>query len=630
LLDRRPTWGGGKLNAATVLLEPLSRQETDELIDRLLAQTPIDGNLRARVAEAADGNPLFVEEMLALVRESGNGEVTVPPSIQALLAARLDQLDRAERTVLERGAIEGKVFHRGSVEALAPDEPQVRERLMALVRRELVRPDQPMLAGDDAFRFRHLLIRDAAYDALPKATRAELHRRFAEWLATHDRALVELHELLGYHLEHACLYERELGVGVDAEVAAAARRHLRDAAARAVLRQDNAAAANLFARAAALLPEDTVDPLLENEVIRALFFAGAIHDASSRAAAAAAHAASRGDRRAELPARIWEVISGSQLAPEGTNAELDQLIEEGMSMFDPERPEDWLGLQATYEAMAVVAHMRAQGDRAVVAIERSLEYARRAGLVHPEVQLTVAAGAQRWFGSASVTDLLAWLDEQENRRFTHPTLVGMQAGSLAMRGRVEEARALHEKSLEELRDRGDELRITTALNFGVFLELIAGNPEGALRYSEEAGRRFRAMGDRSWLSTTLALQAQAHYQLGRLEEAEAEAREASELGSPDDAVTEMISRQVRAKVLARRGDHDEAERLAREAVEIAGRTEMLDAEAEAYADLAEVLELAGAAEAAAGALTEALTRYERKENLPAAERVRARLARLRT
>ncbi len=125
-LDRRMTWAGGKLNATTVLLEPLSAEETDELIEGLLGDAPLDDTLRGRIRDAAEGNPLFVEQMLAMVEESPNGDVVVPPTIQALLAARLDQLDAAERGVLERGSVEGKIFHRGGVEALAPDEADVR------------------------------------------------------------------------------------------------------------------------------------------------------------------------------------------------------------------------------------------------------------------------------------------------------------------------------------------------------------------------------------------------------------------------------------------------------------------------------------------------------------------------
>ena len=179
-----------------------------ELIESLTGG--IDDELRGRILEAAGGNPLFVEEMVAMVPEGG-GDVAVPPTIQALLAARLDQLDPAERGVLERGAVEGQVFHRGAVAALAPEERQVDGNLITLVRKDLVRPEATVVADDEAYRFRHLLIRDTAYEALPKATRAELHERFATWLAEYGADLVELDEIVGYHLEQAYRYRVELG-----------------------------------------------------------------------------------------------------------------------------------------------------------------------------------------------------------------------------------------------------------------------------------------------------------------------------------------------------------------------------------------------------------------------------------
>ena len=203
LAERRPTW------PVTLRLEPLGDEDVDELIPERIA-----GELREKIARAAGGNPLFIEEMLAMAGET-EGEVVVPPTLQALLGARLDQLETAERSVLERGAIEGEIFHRGAVQALAPEETQVTPRLAALVRKELIRPDRPQLVGEDGFRFRHLLIRDAAYDALPKATRADLHQRFATWLEQHGTELVELDELLGYHLEQACRYRAELGMSPD-------------------------------------------------------------------------------------------------------------------------------------------------------------------------------------------------------------------------------------------------------------------------------------------------------------------------------------------------------------------------------------------------------------------------------
>ena len=148
--------------------------------------------------------------MAALARET-NGAVEVPPTIHALLQARLDTLGAEERTVIERGAVEGKVFHRGAVTALAPEPERddVAGRLLSLVRKELVRPDRTQIPGDDAFRFRHLLIRDTAYESLPKAVRADLHERFADWLDAHA-ALYEQDEILGYHLEQAARYRAEL------------------------------------------------------------------------------------------------------------------------------------------------------------------------------------------------------------------------------------------------------------------------------------------------------------------------------------------------------------------------------------------------------------------------------------
>ena len=213
LAERRATW------PVTLRLEPLGDEDVDELIPQR-----IPGELRDKIAHAAGGNPLFIEEMLAMAGEA-EGDVVVPPTLRALLAARLDQLDTAERSVLERGAVEGEVFHRGAVQALTSDEIQVTPRLAALVRRALIRSDKTQLQGEDAFCFRHLLIRDAAYDALPKATRADLHQRFASWLEEHGAELVELDEILAYHLEQAYTYRAELGAPDD-ELAAAARRRL--------------------------------------------------------------------------------------------------------------------------------------------------------------------------------------------------------------------------------------------------------------------------------------------------------------------------------------------------------------------------------------------------------------------
>ena len=302
LLDVRPQWAGGKLNATSILLEPLAAEEVDQLADALLDGLELDPGTRARILATAQGNPLFLEEMAALAREARE-TVDVPPTIRALLQARLDTLDEDERTVIERGAVEGQVFHRGAVAALATDRRalDVPGRLVALVRKELVRPDRSSIAGDDAFRFRHLLIRDAAYEALPKAVRAELHERFAGWLAARAE-LVEQDEILGYHLEQASRYRAELD-GSDPQGVVLARRaaeHLGRAGRAALERGDLHATQNLMSRALALagdpaarrrLIPDLADGLIEtrehaDEVSRLLdeLAAGDEHDHALEAA----------------------------------------------------------------------------------------------------------------------------------------------------------------------------------------------------------------------------------------------------------------------------------------------------------------------------------------------------------
>jgi class 3 adenylate cyclase len=199
LLDGRPAW------PAPLRLESLPAEQADRLVGG-----SIPAGVREQIVRASGGNPLFLTEMVAL-SEQGGGQVEVPPTLRALLAMRLDQLDEPERRVLERGAVEGELFHRGTVQALVQEETEVMPRLAALVRRDLIRPDRPQLPREDAYRFSHLLIRDAAYEALPKATRADLHQRFAVWLEKHGQSLVELDEILGYHLEQAARYLDELG-----------------------------------------------------------------------------------------------------------------------------------------------------------------------------------------------------------------------------------------------------------------------------------------------------------------------------------------------------------------------------------------------------------------------------------
>jgi predicted ATPase len=250
LLERRPGW------PATLGLEPLSAKQAEALIG-----DQVSGELRERSARTAGGNPLFISEMLAMA--AGDVEVEAPPTLKALLAARLDQLDNAERRVLERAAIEGEVFHRGAVQALAPDETRATTRLASLVRHQLVRrPDRTELTRDDGYRFCHLLIRDAAYDRLTKAVRAELHERFAAWLDERSHDPIEHDERVGYHLEQAARYKADLG-RPDSTLAERAGHRLSAAGRRALHRGDRRTAAGLLERALVLTRPSRLDVGLE-------------------------------------------------------------------------------------------------------------------------------------------------------------------------------------------------------------------------------------------------------------------------------------------------------------------------------------------------------------------------------
>jgi class 3 adenylate cyclase len=297
LLDARPSWGGGKLNVTTVMLEALPSEAAARLIDVLPGGSVLPDSVTQRIAQAAEGNPLFLEEFLGMLFDDGllqavddhwqfRGEVErlkIPPSISALLAARLERLTSAERQVAQRGAVVGRAFEADAVAELAPEglRPHVTEALMALVRKELVRPELSELTASDAFKFRHILIRDTAYEALPKRERAVLHERVADWLqrVAGDR-LTEYEEIVGFHLEQAHGYRAELGLRDDRtdSLGARAAERLGAAGLRARVRQDARAALNLLARALAVLPPDAPEyPLYRLEHTRAVLYA-ARHD----------------------------------------------------------------------------------------------------------------------------------------------------------------------------------------------------------------------------------------------------------------------------------------------------------------------------------------------------------------
>jgi class 3 adenylate cyclase/tetratricopeptide (TPR) repeat protein len=606
LLDRRPAWGGGLLNATTALLEPLSAEETEELIAAL--GSSFDQGLAARIRDAAGGNPLFVEEMAAMVAEGGS-DVAVPPTVQALLAARLDQLDGEERSVLERGAVEGQVFHRGAVQALGAETG----RLSGLVRKELVRPETAQFVGDDAYRFRHILIRDAAYDALPKATRAELHESFADWLEQHGDELVERDEILGYHLEQAYRYRAELGPVDDRGRRLGERAAARLAAGSrgARLRGDHAAAATLLTRAAELLPEGTPARIeLDLERSGALFEAGQLKGLEALVSGCARAAAELADERLIARARLEELIVSTHLRPD---AELDPAAyDQPIAVL--ERLGDDVGLAQGLAYRGRVDFYRGHSVRALADYERAVEIAGRHGLRRDEREWKQWQAAAHYWGSTPLTEVRRFTDAltaEDARSGVAMSGLLMDAAILALTGQFDAARTLVAEGVPVAR----ELGVVSAGMIGMaggHVELLAGAPDAAVELLRESWDRYGEIGETGFRSTVGTLLARALFQAGRTEEAEQVLDETESFVQAEDFDPQARLRSVRALILAARGQRDEAERLAREAVAIAEPTDYLEMKADALVALATVLESEHKVEEARDARTRALAFYEQK------------------
>jgi class 3 adenylate cyclase len=624
LLERRPAWGGGKLNASTVLLEPLSATESEELIDRLLPPAALtDQARRTRVLDTAAGNPLFLQEIASVVASSG-GDVPIPPTIHALLAARLDQLEPAERRVLERGSVEGNSFHLNAVEALGPEETSVPAKLVTLVRKDLVRSASSVLPGYEAFRFRHLLIRDAAYDGLPKSARAVLHERFAGWLDERAADLAERDEIVGYHLEQAYRYRRELGP-VDASgtaIGQAAASRLESAGRRALERGDASAAVNLLERASVLPRASGNASSGEQALFWALFQAGRITDAAAAAAAAANRAARAQDRIGELRAELVRVYMLSHLDPEGRQEELRDLVGQARPVF--EEAGDDAALATLWNAAWSLEHYGCRFGSAAAAAARAVEHALAAGEGFMAAWCRVNLVSAMAYGPEPITDVLAWLDDQEATLDPPPTWPEFWRSVLwSLLGRFDEARAAHAADVELMTERGDRLGL--ALSNGWSIAMESGDDATAEKAARQSCAQLAEMGDRSFWSTKACEVAQSLYSQGRYADAEDWAMRAAAAGASEDVITQAMSRQVLAKVAARHRQYDVARRLAAEAVATCAEMQAPLTQGDACLDAAEVYLLAGD-DAEAIVLAEQAAGYYRAKGATIPEQRAMRLA----
>jgi class 3 adenylate cyclase/tetratricopeptide (TPR) repeat protein len=623
LLEMRPSW------PTTIALNPLTDDESAQLLENLAPN--FDEPLRRRIIDTAEGNPLYIEQLVALIRDDG-ADVQIPPTIHALVAARLDRLQPDERAAIERGAVEGKVFHRSAVQHLSPDAAQtgVPGHLLTLVRKELIGPDTALFAGDDAFRFRSIVVRDAAYEAMPKQARAELHERFASWLGSNlgERA-AEFDEILAYHLEQAYRYLGELGP-LDAhgrELAERAALLYARAANTALTRGDFAAARYLLVRATELY--DTSDPR-RLELLPELGIA--LREAGDFAAAEAALAEAIGgpDRRIAAYAEVERSFMRMSSSPEGeVKAALD-IAERAIRLFDELKDDD--GLARAWRLLALRHWVLGEAEETIAALERAVDHAERAGRRAIEIDcLGWLAWATR-YGPTPADDGLRVCDEIGTRargaRSVEATILMARSAFVAMAGDFELARSLHRESRDIYAELGMTVVELASSMSAAQLELLAGDAPAAEQLLREPARRLEELGEKGYLSTIDCFLGDALLLQGNLDEAAALANDAAALAASEDILAQAQWRSLLARVLARRGQHDQAEGLVREAAAITSRTTLLEFRADVLVALAEVMTFAGRPDEASAALQEALELYERKGNVVAAAAVREQLSRV--
>jgi tetratricopeptide (TPR) repeat protein len=493
--------------------------------------------------------------------------------------------------------------------------------LASLVRKDLVRPDPEQLAGDEAYRFRHVLIRDAAYDALPKSGRADLHERLADWLETASEDVLEGDEVRGYHLEQAYLYRQELAPGVpgDEPVAARAADLLEAAGRRALARLDAGAARNLFERALALRPEADPAVTLRLDLAEVLFVSGDYGGAAQAAADAADRARETGYEVGRLRAELMGARVAALTPSEDTSRELLALAADARRVFTAHG--DDIALTEAWIGTAWGELVRCQYAAMLGAVERAIEHAARASYTRWERELPVWKGTALFYGPTPVEEVLRWHEAEGPRH----ALALRQHGVLeARRGRFDEARVLIAAGDAAAEELGQTIWLAVGGMAAWEVEMSAGDVEAAERVVRESCEQLEQLGDTGYRATAVALLAESLYALDRLDEAAREAELAEELASPDDRLSHGLWRQVRAKLTARAGRHAEAEAIAREAVALFAATDMVDDQAHAHAALAEVLSQAGSPGEAAE-LERAVKLFESKGNIVGAERARAAL-----
>ncbi|HEY6958247.1 MAG TPA: adenylate/guanylate cyclase domain-containing protein [Candidatus Limnocylindria bacterium] len=644
LFDEHPKWMEGRPRAGRIVLQPLTHDESAAIIENLSEQAQLPVAVRERLIANADGNPLYVEQMLSMLVDEGylqrdetgrwvasgdEAKLEIPPTISALISARLDRLGQGERAVLDTGSVAGPVFYEDAVRDLspAPQQPQVAVNLMVLTHKQLVRDEPSAVPAVRAFRFAHVLVRDAAYQRLLKRTRAQLHEAWAGWLerVTGSRAF-EFDELIGYHLEQATRYLDELGPR-DAKGEALALRafaKLASSGEKASGRGDMPAAANLLERAIAVRPPNDPEAIrLAVDLAEALREMGEFERARAVVDKAVEAAASLGDERLSMSLRLVQLLVERSTAPAGWADVAQREAERAIAIFD--RANDNVGSARAYRILGTIHGIACRYGAAQDAVQKAVDHARASGDTRQVTRSLPSLALCALQSPQPVADAIAlgeWLvDETSVDRRAQAGVLYVLAPLYAMHGDFERARSQYRRARKTLEDLGDRRQVAFTALFSARVELLGGDAAAADAALRPIYELFHQAGERNFVPTAAAILAEAAHLAGRGDEALELARVSEELASKGDVESQYRWRCARARVLAARGETDAARDLANDALQIVLATDSPVFQAEVYAVLGEVLHRAGDAEDGEKALGRAAELYARKGDVTSLARL---------
>ena len=585
LLDIRPGWGGGRVRATAIELEPLGRQESEELVEALLFNGELPENARQELLDKTEGNPLFVEETMRMLAEEGLKCVDkIPDTVQALIAARIDRLPAEAKAILQRAAVVGRIFWAAALERLSPELEAIEEPLDDLLLRDFVAPEtHSSIRGEQAYRFKHVLIREVAYGGLSKSARAEHHAAFAEWLK--ERAGEELLEIRAYHLDHATQLLAELDGQAPEELRSEAASVLERAGERALAREANRSARQLLVRSTQL------EPTLRRRYLAAkaashLSDLPAVSREMEEVCSAAAEA---GDRSTQGRALI--ALAETAVLRDADLARARDRVEHALEVLEED---DLAGRFQALTVRATIAWVHGHLEEQEELMRKALDVARR-------------AGRKDFESEAADTLASVYLSRLELDRaqplIDQALLSAEESGSAAARGQalryagqlhlarrsLDEAESALEAAREYLSEAGAAWSLGRTLNYLAWTAWHKGDGGRAEKLFRESIRVLTPLEDRATLCESQRGLAQLLVERGHLAEAERLALAARETVGPQDVTSLSTTTMALGLVRAAQERYDEAETLLREAYELIEPTDHRHHQSDALEALSQFL-----------------------------------------